>query len=181
MKSFPQQLLATAVKGQLRDERDLVQQQPLKKPTRRHPESKADAYQSLGRRVSSKLEEGDLKGAVRLACSEDRLANFSDDTFTALQSKHPAPHPDSSIPSPPMTASNHFVVEEAAVARAMKSFPNGSSGGPDKLRPQHLKDMIQGFGEEVSPLLSSLAAFCSLVLEGEQLLQCVLSSLALPW
>lgn len=54
VKSVPQQSLATAVKGQLRDERDPVQQQPLRKPTRRHTESKADAYQSLGRRVSSK-------------------------------------------------------------------------------------------------------------------------------
>ena len=45
----------------------------------------------------------------------------------------------------------------------------GSSGGPDNLRPQHLKDMLSS--ESVLPgqsrLLSSLAAFSSLVIEGK--------------
>ena len=51
----------------------------------------------LASKVSSKLEEGDLKGAVRLACSEDSFADFSDTTHTALLLKHPS-SPDSAIP-----------------------------------------------------------------------------------
>ena len=37
---------------------------------------------------------------------------------------------------------------------AIWSFPNGSAGGPDKLRPQHLKDLAQGVEiPEESPFL----------------------------
>ena len=34
------------------------------------------------------------------------------------------------------------LVTEGEIAQAIKSFPNGSAGGPDGLRPQHLKDLI---------------------------------------
>ena len=39
--------------------------------------------------------------------------------------------------------------------------------GPDQLRPQHLKDMINIVNGGNLPLLTALAAFCSLVLEGK--------------
>ena len=49
----------------------------------------------------------------------------------------------------------------------IRSFPVGSAGGPDGLRPQHLKDLIgpssEGGGHA---LLSALASFLSLVLSG---------------
>ena len=49
----------------------------------------------------------------------------------------------------------------------IRSFPVGSAGGPDGLRPQHLKDLIgpssEGGGHA---LLSGLASFLSLVLSG---------------
>ena len=56
-------------------------------------------------------------------------------------------------------------MNESDIARAIKYFPNGSAGGPDRLRPQHLKDMLQSCHGEHS-ILSSLASFCSLVLGG---------------
>ena len=58
----------------------------------------------LATKVSAKLEEGDFKGAVRLACSEDTFAEPSDATHAALREKHPAPPLDSSIPPPPTQA-----------------------------------------------------------------------------
>ena len=86
--------------------------------------------------------EGNFKGAVRLTCSEDTIASMSDSTLTALQQKHPQPHPDAIIPPPPVDLSHTISVVEGKVARAILSFPNGSAGGPDGLKPQHLKDMI---------------------------------------
>ena len=50
---------------------------------------------------AEKLEEGNFKGAVRLACSEDSMADRSVVTFTALKEKHPSPHPNSCIPPSP--------------------------------------------------------------------------------
>ena len=112
--------------------------------------------ESLGRRVASKLEDGDFTGAVRLACSDDSLAPFNSVTFAA---KHPEPHCDTVIPPPP--GPYPLQVEPMSV----RSFPNGSAGGPDRLRPQHLKDMLQAAGEG-SRFLQSLASFCTLVMEG---------------
>ena len=73
-----------------------------------------------------KLEEGDFKEAVRLACSEDSMAERSEATFVALQNKHSSSHPDSSIPPPNVL--NSISVSEGDVVRAIKSFPNGSAG-----------------------------------------------------
>ena len=61
-----------------------------------------DGLQGLGRRVASKLEEGDFRGAVRLACSDDRLAPSDSATFAALQAKHPSSHCDAVIPPSPI-------------------------------------------------------------------------------
>ena len=52
----------------------------------------------LAARVSSKLEDGDYRGAIRLACSEDVLAEHTSHTLDALRVMHP-PTP----PPPPHT------------------------------------------------------------------------------
>ena len=111
--------------------------------------------------MSAKLEEGDLKLAVRLASSEDMLAPMNEATLEALEGKHPAPHPDSTIPLAKDT-SQHFPISKEEVAQAICSFPKSSAGGPDGLRPQHLKldDSSHQF------LLSTLASFVQPVLEG---------------
>ena len=90
--------------------------------------------------MSEKLEDGDVKGAIRLASSEEKLAANSDATFQALLLKNPTPPLNSVIPPPPFTMT--IEVEESDIARAIKSFPCGSADGPDHVRPQHLKDML---------------------------------------
>ena len=106
--------------------------------------------------MSAKLEEGDFRGAIRLACSEDTLADFSEVTYDALCAKHPPAHPNSEIPPAPIVSDgSELDVSCMDVLRAIRSFPCGSSGGPDRLRPQHLKDLVQLMAEEDSenPLL----------------------------
>ena len=90
------------------------------------------------------MEEGDFRGAVRLACSEDSVAEASTATIAALKSKHPTAHPDTTLPPQPEEEAliAALVVSEREVAKALHSFPWGSAGGPDGLRPQHLLDMI---------------------------------------
>ena len=125
-----------------------------------------DPVKSLATRVSMKLEEGDFRGALNLACSEDTVADMSEATLLALKQKHPPPHPHSRIPQFPQDSvllSILISVEE--VIKAIKSFPNSSAGGPDGLRSQHLKDMVgqTGGGHD---LLTALATFLTLVLSG---------------
>ena len=90
--------LAAAINRQLSDEVDYPPTPSRSSLKNFHRPQ--DPIKSLASRVSLKLEEGDFKGAVRLACSEDTIADMSEATFSALQ-KHPSPHPDSSIPPLP--------------------------------------------------------------------------------
>jgi len=56
-------------------------------------------------------------------------------------------------------------VDESEVRRAILSFPAGSAGGPDGLRPQHIRDMLM-CQEAGAEFLSALTDFVNLVLAG---------------
>ena len=70
----------------------------VRKNSRSRSSSKGDNLSSLAKRVAAKLEDGDFRGAVRLACSDDRLAPYNSATLSALRDKHPSPPSDSAIP-----------------------------------------------------------------------------------
>ena len=152
-----------AFKKQIEDEVDPA---PVKQQGRKA--QKHIPAELLAAHVAAKLEEGDFTGAIRLACSEDTIADRNVPTLNALQAKHPAPHPDTQIPPAPLEPSCTLTVSEEEVARAVRSFPNGSAGGPDGLRPQHLKDMIgPSAGVGGSLLLRALTSFINLTLAGQ--------------
>ncbi|ESN94478.1 hypothetical protein HELRODRAFT_164331 [Helobdella robusta] len=54
---------------------------------------------------------------------------------------------------------------ETLVLSALKSFRNGSSGGLDCLRPQHIKDLISG-PLPIDEFVSSLTQFINIILSG---------------
>ena len=64
--------LASVVKQQLEDEAD----PSLQRARRPIPPRSSDPMQFLVRRVYVKLEEGDYRGVVRVACSEDTIADI---------------------------------------------------------------------------------------------------------
>ena len=153
--------LAAAINMQLREELDA----PIQPP--RQLSASRDVLSSLARRVSSKLEEGDYKGAVRLSCSEDTMAELNDETLSALKAKHLPSHIDSSFPSPLENPPALPPLSEKEVIKAICSFPCGSAGGPDGLRPQHLKDLTCESAERGGKeLVRALSAFILHVLEG---------------
>src|SRR6218665_2453133 len=51
------------------------------------------------------------------------------------------------------------------VLQAIRSFSAGSGGGPDGLRPDHLKDLV-GFGGPIQPLVEAIIEFVNLLLRG---------------
>ena len=128
----------------------------------------SDPFGGLARRVAIKLEKGNFKGAVRVASSEDTLAEMVEVTILALRAKHPPPHPNFSLPPPPDDDSIPVVsVTEREVAAAIHSFPNGSTGGLDGLRPQQLQDLISpATGRSGDVLLQALTPFTNLILRG---------------
>ncbi len=115
-----------------------MQEDLLHRPPNRTSSSSAkgrrpgNPLESLTHQVSRKIEVGDVKGAIQLASTEDTLTEFSDNIVSALQSKHPSPHPNSSIPPPP-SLPDGLVIPASLVVKAIKSFPNGFAGGPNKL------------------------------------------------
>ena len=117
---------------------------------------------STARRAASRLDEGDVKGAIRQLCSTDKLATPSLSTHRSLLSKHPVAPSDRRTPS--SDAFNPITVTADQVLVAIRSFPPGSSGGLDGLRPQHLKDMVER--QVGNTLIESLTAFINLILSG---------------
>ena len=127
---------------------------PPAQPTRKRPLKSNCSDDNLAARVTAKLEEGDVKGAVRLASSEDSIAKRCDATLASLREKHLPPHPQSIIPPCPTSSdASHITLSEEDILRSIMSFPNGSAGGPDGLRPQHLKDLISTSAGAGGPVL----------------------------
>ena len=157
--------LVSAVRLQITNETDPPTIEFTRPTSHSSSRSSNDGMSSMARRVSSKLGEGDFRGAVRIACSDSRLAEVNDTTFEALKRKHPAVCPDSSFPpAPPQEdVDDIFAISEEMIICAIRSFPAGSAGGPDGLRPQHLKgncrSLIPPVALTLPPLSPRPAAF----------------------
>ena len=124
---------------------------------------KKSASEVMAAAVSAKIEDGNIRAALRILCSDDKPADMSQATLTKLEAKHPAaPLDRSSAPDP-----NQFQalqVTEEDVMRAIRSFPAGSSAGPDGVRPQHILDMVscREGGQELA-----ITAFVNMLLDGK--------------
>jgi hypothetical protein len=77
--------------------------------------------------VSAKLEDGNLKAAIRFLVSDEVPAVPSMEGLAKLQQNHPPATLDaSSLPAP--TMNGNLSVAESDVQKALVSFPAGSSG-----------------------------------------------------
>ena len=158
--------LASVVNQQIDSESDPIISGSSTESRSKH-RKKADPLEALADRVAAKLEEGDYKGAVRLAYSNDSMASNDEATYIALQQKHPAQHLDSSFPIAPSQSAGIEVSGDDMI-RAINSFPAGSAGGPDGLQPQHFKDLIApGADDSRQALVPALVSFTELVLNGK--------------
>ena len=86
--------------------------------------------------ISNKLDEGNVKGGIRLAASDDKIALFYTDNYQKLLSKHPqrakfaAPNPENL---------DSFFVTDFDLYKAIMFFPKKSAAGPDKIVPEIFK------------------------------------------
>jgi hypothetical protein len=121
------------------------------------------------KKVEAKLADGDIRGAIRLVCSDDTIAPNNDEALRALHEKHP-PHP-LPINFPVPNNDNNDVttppVDNNEVTKAISSFPPGSAGGLDGMRPQILKDLLSTQGDVVVHLAQAIMAFLDVILKGE--------------
>ena len=128
------------------------------RPYRRRPHcNSAFKPTELRKIVSAKLSDLDIRGAVRLLSSDAKLLSSTPETLEKLKTKHPEPHPDTVLPPPPEELGDPLICTREEVQQAIKSFRNGSGGGPDGLLPQHLKDLTAEYlGETANSLVDAL-------------------------
>jgi len=125
---------------------------------------KTNDDQCLATAVMTKIEDGNIKAAIRIITSDERPASDSAETLQALRERHPSPPSDrTSPPDPGQLPAVQF--PESVVAAATHSFPAGFSGGPDGIRPQHLRDLITN-KETGLPLVTALTALVNLLMNG---------------
>ena len=92
-----------------------------------------------------------------------------------MRQQHPfrAMHPQQHA-NPPNSLADNFPCEselikvtEDEVLKAVNCFPTGSAGGPDGLRPVHIRDLIaRSAGDAGTRLLTSITQLTNLVLSG---------------
>lgn len=120
-----------------------------KQPKSKNTYKDATKYRTdyINRKVQGKISENDVKGAIRLLCSEDVLAENNLNTLKKLIEKHPKDEENQNFPDTPIMKNNQKTTTSILdIQKAIKSFRPGSAGGLDALRPQHLKDLV---GEEL--------------------------------
>ena len=119
----------------------------------------------LQKSVSDKINEGNIRGAVRIVNSpfEDTLAPYSAEVLSELLRKHPH-KPSDRRPFPDLPRCKPLVITVDEVARAIKSFPLGSSGGITRLRPQHLKEALRiDAGDQRNRVLQQLTSLVNVI------------------
>ena len=162
--------LATRVRRQVAEfmETDTLPELP-RRPDFISNSSEEDRNLHLKKRVSAKFADGDIRGAVRELASSLGLAPNNETTINSLQLQHPPAPDDLSMPTPPDDDyAGPTVAVEDDIRRAISSFPPGSAGGLDGLRPGHLKALLgRESGEAGARLLSRLTEFTNMVLRGE--------------
>ena len=122
----------------------------------------------LAKRVSAKLADCDIKGAVRIISSLDTFAGYGDEVTRALQNKHPAAPDNVDLPPAPDADTPPFQATREQVVNALRSFPTSSGSGLDGIRPSHLVSMTsKGSGAAGERLKTSLTNLCNHILSGE--------------
>ena len=107
--------LASTIKKRTTDTSAIVSEPQVSDSSSRKRQSPAAA---LAATVSAKIEDGNIRAAVRLICSEDKPAPDTDATFMKLQEKHPAASVRTNpLPDPACTPA--LQVSEADVLKAI--------------------------------------------------------------
>ena len=113
---------------------------------------------TIKNRVGAKMASADISGAVKVLSSNNKILEPSEEVVQKLKEKHPDRHFLSEMPEHSNTES--VLIGKEDLKRAISSFPNGSSGGPDGFLPQHLKDMTAfSVGDPANRLLEDLVEF----------------------
>ena len=91
------------------------------------------------RLISSKHDEGNVKGGLRLAASDDKIAPFSTDNYQKLLAMHPQ---RAKFAAPNQQNLHSFFITDFDPYKAIMFFPNGSAADPNKKFLKFLKILL---------------------------------------
>ncbi len=83
--------------------------------------------------VTAKVQDGNIKAAISILCSEEKPAADVKATYEKLLERHPEPPSDRSLAQSPEDFAA-IQVSEAEVMSSMRSISAGLSGGPHGVR-----------------------------------------------
>jgi len=107
--------------------------------------SKVLSSEGIIKSVCSKIEDGNIRSAVKLLTEDASLADPSGDTLKKLLEKHPKKLLSHNTET--NFSINNLSTSVEEVKFFINKFPKGSAGGVDGLSPQHLKDMFLNVSE----------------------------------
>ena len=138
-------------------------------PSTSRPRVKPNAAtdgKSLAPLIASKIDDGDVRAALRIATSSDSVAPTNEEVLATLVSKHPEGTP-TPLPQPPKDIALPADVSVAEVKAGISSFSNGSAGGIDGIHAIHFKDLTaESIGVTGVCLIDALARLCVIILSG---------------
>jgi hypothetical protein len=122
--------------------------------------------EQLSKTITSKIEDGNISAALRILLSDDKPAEVNEETLQKLLERHPPANHNRKPSASPSPNDACLQVIDRNVITAIRSFPAGSSGGSDGLRPQHIIDLISC--KDAGPgLLTTITAFINLLFRGQ--------------
>ena len=95
----------------------------------RKSRSPKDPKSFLADKISEKISEGNIKGAVQLASSDCSLILPDAETVSILREKHPSKTRSSNSTDTLSSTTPQYHTDESEVFQAIHSFPNGSGEG----------------------------------------------------
>ena len=126
--------------------------------------SQVNSDENFAKLITSKIDDGNIRAALRILLSDDKPAENNDETYTKLLERHP-PAPANRIIED-VTIPNDLCLQltEIDVLSAVCSFPIGSPGGPDGIHLQHIIDLL-GCADIKPTLLTAITALINHLLQ----------------
>ena len=117
--------------------------------------------------ISSKIDDGNILGAVRIASSVDEMEPLNIRSLEVLKIKHSEAPNDRRPFATPGHDIEPLQMSIELVRDGVNSFAPGSAGGPSGLRPQHLKDCISRAASEAgNKALTAITSLVNIILAG---------------
>ena len=132
-----------------------------------HNVSNMSPTQSLRSLIHRKLSLGDISVAIRVIASVDTILDVTPKVLRALHLKHPGAPADADFPPFPPDI-NGFSASENGVAKVLRHFAVGSSGGIDGLQPAHQRHLTSNSSSVAGQhLIRSLTALVNRLLNAD--------------